>query len=112
MDIDGDGIIDNYSNIETGQQIMIQSFISDKYLQLCEEIPDGQCSEQGQFQYSENQQQILAGGFTKKNKNGMIFIIEEVHHDESIYTYQGSCVFDEMLEFYSFLNIFAVKKCE
>jgi hypothetical protein len=34
VDIDGDGVIDNYSNIETGQQIMIQSFLTEKYLQL------------------------------------------------------------------------------
>jgi len=38
----------------------------------------------------------------------MIFIIEEVDRSESIYSYQGSCVFDELLEYYAFLNVWAV----
>jgi len=38
----------------------------------------------------------------------MIFIIEEIEQEESVYSYQGSCVFDELLEYYSFINVFGV----
>ena len=86
---------------------MIQSFLNDNYLQLCEDE-----NQRDDFEYSENQLQIKAQSFQKKKKNGMIFIIEEIQSTESIYTYQGSCVFDELLEFYSFLNIYGVSKCE
>ena len=38
----------------------------------------------------------------------MIFYIEEVDTKESIYSYQTACMFDELLEFYCFLNQFGV----
>jgi hypothetical protein len=36
VDIDGDGVIDNYTNMVSGQTIMIQSFLEEKYLQIAE----------------------------------------------------------------------------
>lgn len=42
----------------------------------------------------------------------MIFIIEEVSFENSLQSYQSSCIFDEMLEFYSFLNVWAVHENE
>jgi len=42
----------------------------------------------------------------------MIFILEEVKFEDRIYSYQSSCIFDELLEFYSFLNVWAVNENE
>ena len=42
----------------------------------------------------------------------MIFYIEEVNARESIYSYQCGCMFDELLEFYCFLNQFGVAKTD
>lgn len=39
----------------------------------------------------------------------MIFYIEEESDERSIYSYQSSCIFDELLEFYAFLNVWAVR---
>ena len=38
----------------------------------------------------------------------MIFFIEEVPPEQSLQSYQSSCIFDELLEFYAFLNVWAV----
>ena len=38
----------------------------------------------------------------------MIFVLEEVRPEASVYSYQGSAVFDELLEYYAFLNVWAV----
>jgi hypothetical protein len=51
---------------------------------------------------------VTGGNFMKKERNTMYFIIEEIASEQSIYTYQGSCVFDEFLEFYAFLNVFGI----
>ena len=42
----------------------------------------------------------------------MKFQIEEISFEESVYSYWSSCVFDELLEFYCFLNIWAVSLVE
>lgn len=42
----------------------------------------------------------------------MMFYIEEVQEAEAIYGYKGNCIFDELLEFYAFLNIWAVSLVE
>lgn len=42
----------------------------------------------------------------------MIFYIEEVETQDSIYSYQCACMFDELLEFYCFLNQFGVAKLD
>lgn len=41
-------------------------------------------------------------------KHKMIFFIEEVDYEKSVYTYKSGCIFDELLEFYAFLNVWAV----
>ena len=38
----------------------------------------------------------------------MIFYIEEVSLEGSSYAYKCGCIFDELLEFYAFLNVWAV----
>ena len=38
----------------------------------------------------------------------MIFYIEEVNSQDSIYSYQCACMFDELLEFYCLMNQFGV----
>ena len=40
----------------------------------------------------------------------MLFIIEEIKPEDAIYSYQSNCIFDELLEFFSFINIWGVKK--
>ena len=40
----------------------------------------------------------------------MIFYIEEVSDQDAIYSYQCSCIFDELIEFYAFLTQCAVEK--
>ena len=42
----------------------------------------------------------------------MIFYIEEVNTQDSIYSYQCACMFDELLEFYCLMNQFGVAKVE
>lgn len=42
----------------------------------------------------------------------MFFYIEEVEYEKSIYTYKSGCIFDELLEFYAFLNVWAVTEVE
>lgn len=50
--------------------------------------------------------------FQKQNKHKMIFYIEEVSDQDAIYSYQCSCIFDELLEFYAFMTQFAVEKVQ
>jgi hypothetical protein len=38
----------------------------------------------------------------------MLFYIEEVDYEKSVYSYKSGCIFDELLEFYAFLNVWAV----
>ena len=38
-----------------------------------------------------------------------MFYIEEVSEDEALYAYKSNCIYDELLEFYAFLNVWAVK---
>jgi hypothetical protein len=42
----------------------------------------------------------------------MVFVIEEVNEKEAIQSYQSSCMFDELLEYYCFLNQWGVHKIE
>ena len=45
-------------------------------------------------------------------KQKMMFYIEEIQEEEALYAYKGNCVFDELLEFYAFLNVWAVSEVE
>ena len=42
----------------------------------------------------------------------MIFYIEEVGYEKSVYTYKSGQIFDELLEFYAFLNVWAVTEVQ
>ena len=42
----------------------------------------------------------------------MVFVIEEVNEQEAIKSYQSSCMFDELLEYYCFLNQWGVQPVE
>ena len=42
----------------------------------------------------------------------MLFRIEEVSEEEALYTYKSGCIFDELLEFYAFLNVWGVSVVE
>lgn len=53
---------------------------------------------------------IINGPFIKKQKNRMIFELEEIELERSIYSYQGSAIFDEFLEFFAFLNVWSVNE--
>jgi len=61
---------------------------------------------------SDSQLRIASGDFQKQEKNKMIFYIEEVETQDSIYSYQCACMFDELLEFYCFLNQYGVSKVD
>ena len=63
-------------------------------------------------QAKESQFRIINHHFQKTEKRRMIFYIEEVQFEEAIYSYQSSCIFDELLEFYAFLNVWAVSYVE
>ena len=41
-----------------------------------------------------------------------MFYIEEIQEEEALYAYKGNCGFDELLEFYAFLNVWAVSEVE
>ena len=42
----------------------------------------------------------------------MVFFIEEVPPEGSSYAYKCGCIFDELLEFYAFLNVWAIVTVE
>jgi hypothetical protein len=42
----------------------------------------------------------------------MVFVIEEVNEKVAIQSYQSSCIFDELLEYYCFMNQWGVCKVE
>jgi len=45
VDKDGDGVIDNYRLLESGQRIMVKSFLDDKYMQLYDELEENSISQ-------------------------------------------------------------------
>ena len=46
--------------------------------------------------------------FQKKEKNKMLFVVQQVEYSRSLYSYNGSTAFEELLEFYCYLNALAV----
>jgi len=45
VDADGDGVIDNYKLLASNQRVMIKSYLEDKYLQLYDELDEGQIAQ-------------------------------------------------------------------
>ena len=98
---------------------MIQSFLNDQFLQIYDNIDTQDVAqfENEKFNHpflhnevqSETQLSVINHRFQDKNKHKMIFYIEEESDERSIYSYQSSCIFDELLEFYAFLNVWAVR---
>jgi len=60
----------------------------------------------------DSQLRLINHEFQKREKQMMIFTIEEVSYEQSIQSYQSSCIFDELLEFYAYLNVWAVEENE
>jgi hypothetical protein len=129
IDEDGDGVIDNYMYLESKQRVMVMSYLAEskekrKYLQLLEEtvIEEKKIFEhkpkhvddafQTDDRAKESQYRIINHHYQKTDKQRMIFFLEEVQFEEAIYSYQSSCIFDELLEFYAFLNVWAVSYVE
>ena len=63
-------------------------------------------------QARDSQLSLVNHKFQKVDKQKMIFFIEEVPFENSTQSYQSSCIFNEILEFYSFLNLWAVSPNE
>jgi hypothetical protein len=93
--------------IASGQRLMIQSFLDESYLQIPEEEPDKKEGE-GEPEEVSTRRTVVGEAYQKKARNKMIFVLEEVPAADSVYSYQGSAVFDELLEYYAFLNVWAV----
>mmetsp|Transcript_30174 Transcript_30174/g.46106 ORF Transcript_30174/g.46106 Transcript_30174/m.46106 type:complete len:580 (-) Transcript_30174:7543-9282(-) len=121
LDEDGDGKIDESKLLHNSQRIMIQSYIEDNYLQLYEDV-DSQDMVQfnnkmahisdpflGEEKSKGSQFRVINHEYQSKQKQRMLFYIEEVKPEDSIYSYQANCIFDELLEFFSFINIWGVK---
>jgi len=112
VDLDGDGVIDNPSHISSGAHIMIQSFLREGYVQMfdedLEQEADETCSQHEGEDMNSHPVKLIGGEFQKKKKTLMLFCIEEISKKEAIQSYNGSWVFDELLEFYTFLNVWAV----
>lgn len=110
--------------LKGGQRVMIQSFPEKKYLQLFENL---ERPEQLQFKQSvrhidhlfvdmdsmaSTQLKVINHTYCADVKEKMMFYIEEIQEEEALYAYKGNCVFDELLEFYAFLNVWAVSEVE
>lgn len=91
--------------IISGQQIIVQSFLQENYLQLYDDDAESACTHDDD---SPNHFQIINHTFQKKMKNKMMFVIDKVEFEDSIYSYQSSDIFDELVELYCFLNVWAV----
>ena len=98
--------------------------MEEKYLQLQEDLEE---SDLAQFENvtshiddpfltpddkKDSQLRLINHEYQKKDKLRMIFNIEEVRHEDSIQSYESNCIFDEMLEFYAFMNVWAVEENE
>ena len=108
-----------FNLIESNQRVMIQSFLNDQFLQIYDEIDTQDVAqfENVSFNHpflnneanSESHLSVINHRFQDKNKEKMIFYIEEESDERSIYSYQSSCIFDELLEFYAFMNVWAIR---
>lgn len=110
---------DNTLYVSNGQNIILQSFLVEQYLRVegVEEAPavlldsEGHSvseDTQGETKTEVKQLKVIASEYLKKSRNKMIFVIEEIEDEQSRYSYQGSLIFDKLLEFYAFLNVWAV----
>ena len=110
--------------LKSGQRVMIQTYLEKKYLQLYENL---EAPEQNQFRLqrrhidnlyvdtdsmAKSQLKIINHTYCAEMKQKMFFFLEEIPEEEAIYAYKGNCVFDELLEFYAYLNCWAVKEVE
>ena len=94
-------------HIASGQRLMIQSFLDESYLQIPEEEPEKKEGD-GDAEETSTRRTVVGDAYQKKARNKMIFVLEEVRPEASVYSYQGSAVFDELLEYYAFWNVWAV----
>lgn len=103
---------------------MIQSYLEHKYLQLYEDVEDAEKTQFNQKishiddvfldldKQKDTQLKIINHTFSGQLKQKMLFFLEEIPEGEAKYAYQGNCIYDELLEFYAFLNVWAVKEVE
>lgn len=59
-----------------------------------------------------SQLKVINHTYCSEMKQKMMFHIEEIQEEEALYAYKGNCIFDELLEFYAFLNVWAVSEVE
>jgi hypothetical protein len=105
--------------VRSSQRVMIQSWKSEDYLQIVEET---QSKEEKAFknvvthindqfvdpeQQKDSQVRLINHKFQKIEKFRMMFEVEEVDLEKARQAYQSSYIFDEMLEYYAFLNCWA-----
>jgi hypothetical protein len=108
------------AHLRNNQKIMIQSYLEDKFLQIFDDVEEEELT---QFEHKvnhvneqfmnyeeskESHMRIINHKFQKIEKQKMMFQIEEVPFEQSIQAYQSSQIFDEMLEYYAFLNCWGV----
>ena len=55
------------------------------------------------------QTRILNYKYSNVNKSNMVFVIEFSSQEEATYTYKSESFFDAILEFYAFINAWAVE---
>lgn len=106
--------------MRSSQRVMIQSWRTEDFLQIVEET---QSKEEKAFsnvvthindqfvdpeQQKDSQVRLINHKFQKIEKFRMMFEVEEVELEKARQAYQSSYVFDEMLEYYAFLNCWAV----
>lgn len=106
--------------VRSHQRVMIQSWRTENYLQIVEET---QSKEEKAFenvvthindqfvdpeQQKDSQVRLINHKFQKIEKFRMMFEVEEVDLEKARQAYQSSYIFDEMLEYYAFLNCWAV----
>lgn len=99
---------------------MIMSYMEQRYLQLYEDL---EAQDLAQFEHwvnhvndpflgrndsASSQLRIINHSYQNKAKQKMFFYIEEVPQPRTVYAYKAGCIFDELLEFYAFLNVWAV----
>lgn len=96
--------------INGNSRLLIQSFLSEKFLQMMSDDIEQDLEAGGELDQVDevSQRVIVSHDYQKKKKNNMLFQIEIVKQRESIYSYQSSSIFDELLEFYAFMNLWAV----
>lgn len=112
------------THLHSGQRLIIQSFVDGNYLQLQDSVQEASLSRfsyrpkhindsfKNNYDKRDSQLKLINHSYQAKDRVKMVFYIEEVSKEDAINSYNSTGVFDELLEFYSFLNVWAVSAVE